>query len=151
PMVNYTATSGLQGDINNQLGINGKVGDHQNMTWNSQLSYAAKNGEQSTKSGSAGLDYQGNYGDMNVTYNADQSNYISWNASGSVVAHRHGVTFGRNSSNSLALVSIPGGVDVPLNGGQDVHTDSRGYALVTDLRPYHRNSLSIDTHEASKD
>ncbi|MCL7708519.1 fimbria/pilus outer membrane usher protein, partial [Enterobacter kobei] len=34
PMVNYTATSGLQGDINKQLGINGKVGDHQNMTWN---------------------------------------------------------------------------------------------------------------------
>ncbi|ELY4060847.1 fimbrial biogenesis outer membrane usher protein [Cronobacter sakazakii] len=151
PMVNYTTTSGLERDLNNQLGINGKVGDSQDMHWNTQLSYAAKHGESSTKSGSAGFDYQGNYGDLNVTYNADQNNYISWNASGSVVGHRHGVTFGRNSTGSMALVSIPGVPDVPLEGGQDLHTDSRGYALATDLRSYHRNSLSVDTQKAGKD
>lgn len=151
PIVNYTATSGLESDINNQLGINGKLGDSQSTTWNTQISYAAKHGEPSTKSGSAGLDYQGNYGDMNVTYNAETNNYISWNASGSVVGHRHGVTFGRNSASSMALVAIPGVADVPLDGGQDMHTDSGGYALVTDLRPYHRNSLGIDTHSANKD
>ncbi|EPO1789526.1 fimbria/pilus outer membrane usher protein [Cronobacter turicensis] len=151
PIVNYTATSGLDKDINNQLGVNGKFGDNQNMNWNTQLSYAAKHGEPSTQSGSAGLDYQGNHGDMNVTYNAEHNNYVSWNASGSVVGHRHGVTFGRNSTGSMALVSIPGAADVPLDGGQDMQTDSRGYALVTDLRPYHRNSLGIDTHKASKD
>ncbi|EKY3198635.1 fimbrial biogenesis outer membrane usher protein [Cronobacter turicensis] len=151
PMVNYTATSGLEGDINNQLGINGKLGESQSTTWNTQLSYAAQHGEPSTKSGSAGLNYQGNYGDMSVTYNADQNNYLSWNASGSIVGHRHGITFGRNSTGSMALVSIPGVADVPLNGGQDMTTDSRGYALVTDLRPYHRNSLGIDTQSASKD
>ncbi|WP_105582071.1 fimbria/pilus outer membrane usher protein [Cronobacter turicensis] len=151
PMVNYTATSGLESDINNQLGINGRLGDSQSTTWNTQLSYAAKHGEPSTKSGSAGLDYQGNYGDMNVTYNADRNNYISWKASGSIVGHRHGVTFGRNSASSMALVSIPGIANVPMDGGQNIATDAHGYALVTDLRPYHRNSLSIDTRSASKD
>ncbi|EOL8978103.1 fimbria/pilus outer membrane usher protein [Cronobacter turicensis] len=151
PMVNYTATSGLENDINNQLGINGKLGESQSTTWNTQLSYATKQGEQSTKSGSAGLDYQGNYGDMNVTYNADHNKYISWNASGSIVGHRHGITFGRNTTGSMALVSIPGIADVPLNSGQEMTTDSRGYALVTDLRPYHRNNLGINTQSASKD
>ncbi|ROW53550.1 fimbrial biogenesis outer membrane usher protein, partial [Cronobacter malonaticus] len=38
PMVNYTATSGLERDLNNQLGINGKFGDSQDMHWNTQLS-----------------------------------------------------------------------------------------------------------------
>lgn len=150
PNVNYTATSGLDRDINNQLGINGKVGENQDLNWNTQLSYAAKHGEPSTQSGSAGLDYQGNHGDLNVTYNAEHNNYISWNASGTVLAHRHAITFGRNTTGSMALVSIPGAADVPLEGGQDMQTDSRGYALITDLRPYHRNSLGIDTHKVSK-
>lgn len=150
PMVNYTATSGLKNDISNQLGVNGKFGGNQNFNWNTQLSYAATQGEQSTKSASAGVDYQGNYGDMNVTYNADQNRYVSWNASGSVVTHRHGVTFGRYSTGSLGLVSIPDAADVPLNNGMGLTTDPRGFALVTDLRPYHRNNLSIDTRNASK-
>ncbi|EOV9704001.1 fimbria/pilus outer membrane usher protein [Cronobacter dublinensis] len=150
PMVNYTATSGLKGDLSNQVGITGKVGDHQDLSWNSQLSYASQHGQSDTQSGSLGLDYQGSYGEMNVTYNADQNQYVSWNASGSLVAHRHGITAGRYSNGSMALVAIPGAPNVTLEGGQNVTTDPRGYALVPDMRAYHRNSLSVDPH-ASKD
>ncbi|EKK4081097.1 fimbrial biogenesis outer membrane usher protein [Cronobacter dublinensis] len=150
PMVNYTATSGLQGDLSNQVGITGKVDGHEDLSWNSQLSYASQHGQSDTQSGSLGLDYQGSYGEMNVTYNADQNQYISWNASGSVLAHRHGITAGRYSNGSMALVAIPGAPNVTLEGGQNVKTDSRGYALVPDMRSYHRNPLSIDPH-ASKD
>ncbi|HGC6387579.1 TPA: fimbria/pilus outer membrane usher protein [Cronobacter dublinensis] len=150
PMVNYTATSGLKGDLSNQVGITGKVGDHQDLSWNSQLSYASQHGQSDTQSGSLGLDYQGSYGEMNVTYNADQNQYVSWNASGSLVAHRHGITAGRYSNGSMALVAIPGAPNVMLEGGQNVTTDSRGFALVPDLRSYHRNPLSIDSR-ASKD
>ncbi|EOW6743788.1 fimbria/pilus outer membrane usher protein [Cronobacter dublinensis] len=150
PMVNYTATSGLKGDLSNQVGITGKVGDHQDLSWNSQLSYTSQHGQSDTQSGSLGLDYQGSYGEMNVTYNADQNQYVSWNASGSLVAHRHGITAGRYSNGSMALVAIPGAPNVMLEGGQNVTTDSRGFALVPDLRSYHRNPLSIDSR-ASKD
>lgn len=150
PMVNYTATSGLQGDLSNQVGITGKVGDRQDLSWNTQLSYASQHDQSDTQSGSAGLDYQGRYGEMNITYNADENQYMTWNASGSLVAHRHGITAGRYSNNSLALVAIPNTPDVALEGGQNIATDSRGYALVPDLRAYHRNPLSIDTR-ASKE
>lgn len=150
PMVNYTATSGLQGDMTHQVGISGKVGDRQDLNWNTQLSEASQHGQRDTQSGSLGLDYQGKYGDMSATWNAERNQYVSWNASGSVVAHRHGVTAGRYSNNSLAVVAIPDASDVPLDGGQNIETDWRGYAIVPDLQPYRRNTLAIDTH-ASKE
>ena len=45
----------------------------------------------------------------------------------------------------MALVSMPGAAHVPLDGGQNVITDARGYALATDLHAYHRNTLNVDT------
>lgn len=150
PMVNYTATSGLKGDLSHQIGVNGKIGDRQDLNWNSQLSWASQQDQSDTQSGSFGLDYQGKYGDLSATYNADRNQSVSWNASGSVVAHRHGITAGRFSNSSLALVAMPGAADIPLDGGQNIATDWRGYAIVPDLQSYQRNSLSIDSH-ASKD
>lgn len=149
PMVNYTATSGLKGDLSNQVGVTGKFGDRQDLSWNSQVAYASDPEQGDTKSGSLGIDYQGSYGDLNLTYNADQNQYVSWNASGGLMLHRHGVTAGRYSTSSMALVAMPGAPHVPLDGGQNVQTDGRGYALVPDLQAYHRNTLNVDTR-ASK-
>lgn len=145
PMVNYTATSSLKGDLSNQVGVTGKFGDRQDLSWNSQVSYASDPEQGETRSGSLGVDYQGTYGDLNLTYNADQNQYVSWNASGGLLVHRHGITAGRYSSSSMALVSMPGAAHVPLDGGQNVITDARGYALATDLHAYHRNTLNVDT------
>ncbi|EOC1566232.1 fimbrial biogenesis outer membrane usher protein [Cronobacter dublinensis] len=149
PMVNYTATSGLKGDLSNQVGLTGKFGDRQDLNWNSQIAYASDPQQGETKSGSLGIDYQGNYGDLNLTYNADQNQYVSWNASGGLLVHRHGLTAGRYSSSSMALVAMPGAPHVPLEGGLNVATDARGYAIVPDLQAYHRNTLNVDTN-ASK-
>ncbi|MEE9682556.1 fimbria/pilus outer membrane usher protein [Lelliottia amnigena] len=149
PMVSLTTMSGLKGDISNQLGVSGKVGDRQDLNWNTQLSYTSQKDEGDTESGSAGMNYQGRYGDLDVTWNGDENQSVSWNASGNVIAHRHGITAGRYSNGSMALVAIPGAPDVALEGGQNTLTDSRGYAIVPDLRSYHRNPLNIDT-QASK-
>jgi len=149
PMVSLTTTSALEGDMSNQLGVSGKVGDRQDLNWNTQFSYASQKDQSDTQSGSAGMNYQGRYGDLDVTWNADKNQSITWNASGNVLAHRHGITAGRYSNGSMALVAIPGAPDVALEGGQTTLTDSRGYAIVPDLRTYHRNPLNIDTR-ASK-
>lgn len=148
PMVNYTATSGMKGDLTHQVGITGHVADREDLNWNSQVAWATKQNESDTQSGSLGMDYQGKYGELNATYTSDQNQYVSWNASGSVLVHPHGITMGRYSNNSLALVAIPGAADVPLDGGQYAATDWRGYAIVPDIRAYHRNTLNIDTRAA---
>lgn len=41
-MVSLTTMSALEGDISNQLGVSGKVGDRRDLNWNTQLSYAAQ-------------------------------------------------------------------------------------------------------------
>lgn len=146
PMVNYTATSGLKGDLSNQVGVTGKFGEREDLNWNGQVSYTSSPQQGDTKSGSLGVNYQGNYGNLDVTYNADSNQYITWNASGGLIAHRHGVTAGRYSNGSMALMAAPGIAHVPLDGGQAIRTDGRGYAIVPDLQPYHRNALNIDTH-----
>lgn len=144
PMLNYTATTGLKGDLSNQVGVSGRIGDRQDLNWNTQVSYDTQNGESDTQSGSAGIDYQGNRGEFNVTYNADKNQYISWNASGNILAHKGGITLGRFSNGSQALVSIPGAENVELGSSQNIKTDSRGFAIVPDLQSYHRNALSVD-------
>lgn len=144
PMLNYSATSGLKGDLSNQVGVSGRVGDRQDLNWNTQVTYASQNGQSDTQSGSAGLDYQGNRGEFNVTYNADKNQYLSWNASGNVIAHKGGITLGRFSSGSQALISIPGAENVELGSNQNIRTDSQGFAIVPDLQSYHRNTLAVD-------
>ncbi|ELY4002526.1 fimbrial biogenesis outer membrane usher protein [Cronobacter dublinensis] len=150
PTANYTATSSLQGDMSNQLGLSGRFGDNSDLNWNAQLTEASQHQQSDTQTASVGVDYQGRYGDASVTYNADRNNYLSWNASGSVIAHRHGITAGRFTSNSMALIAAPGAADLPLSNGQNVITDSRGYALMPDVQAYRRNQLEIDTHNADK-
>ncbi|WP_312582258.1 fimbria/pilus outer membrane usher protein [Atlantibacter hermannii] len=150
PTANYTATSSLQGDMTNQLGLSGRFGDNEDLNWNAQFTEASQHKQSDTQTASMGVDYQGRYGDASVTYNADRNNYLSWNASGSVIAHRHGITAGRYTNNSMALIAAPGAADLPLNSGQHVMTDSRGYALMPDVQAYRRNQLEIDTHNADK-
>lgn len=150
PMVTYTGTSGLKGDLSNQLGVNGRVGDNDNLSWNGNLSYLSQPDQSDTTSSSLGINYRGRYGDMDATWNADRNQYVSWSASGSLLAHRHGITAGKYFNNGAALVAIPGHKDVPLNNGQNIMTDANGYTIVPDIRPYHRNPLSIDMRRASK-
>lgn len=144
PMLNYSATTGLKGDLSHQVGVSGRVGDRQDLNWNTQVSYDSQSGETDTQSGSAGIDYQGNRGEFNMTYNADKNQYLSWNASGNILAHKGGITLGRFSSGSQALVSIPGAENVELGSNQNVKTDSRGFAIVPDLQSYHRNTMNVD-------
>lgn len=144
PTLNYTATTGLKGDLSNQLGVSGRVGDRQDLNWNTQVSYASQHGQTDTQSGSAGLDYQGNNGDINLTYNANQNQYLAWNASGNLLAHKDGITLGHFTSSTQALVSIPGGSDIAIGNGQNIRTNAQGFAIVPDLRAYHRNTLSVD-------
>jgi len=150
PNVNYSATTGLKGDLSNRVGVTGKVAGRDDINWNTQFSYETQRGEPTTKSSSLGVDYQGNYTEFNGTYNAGQDKNISWNASGNLIAHRHGITAGRFSSGSQALLAVPGVPGVALDDGQKTITDSRGYATIPDLRSYHRNALHIDPQSNKK-
>ncbi|HEY4145418.1 fimbria/pilus outer membrane usher protein [Pinirhizobacter sp.] len=69
---------------------------------------------------------------------------VNAGASGSLVAHSDGFTFGSATSETTALVHAPGATGASISGGQGAVIDSRGYALSTYLQPYELNTITLD-------
>lgn len=150
PSLSYTTSSNLKNSLSNQLGMNGAFSNNQSLNWNTQLSYNTQQGQDSSQSASAGLDYQGKYGQLGGTFISDTSQYLSWNASGTLVAHRHGITAGPYSNGALAIVSVPDVADLPFENGQNSSTDGSGNVLIPNIRHYRRNAIRVDTRKADK-
>lgn len=103
--------------------------------------------------GSASLGWRGQPGLFRVgagRTSAGSSQY-SLNATGSVVAHAHGVTFGQELGETNAIVHAPGAAGARVESAQGVRLDARGNAVVSGLMPYQLNSVSIDPRGASHD
>lgn len=114
-----------------------------------QQGYASQG--QGSNSG-ASLDYRGGYGEAQVGYRHDRdSSQLTWGASGSVVAHPHGITLGQNLGESFAIVRAPGADNVAIQNGSNLHTDWRGYAVVPTLTPYRKNVITLDTESMTSD
>lgn len=150
PSLSYTTGSNLKNSLSNQVGMNGTFSNNQSLNWNTQLSYNTQQGQDSSQSASAGLDYQGKYGQLGGTLISDTRQYLSWNASGSLVAHRHGITAGPYSNGALAIVTVPDVADLPFENGLNSSTDGSGNVLVPNIRNYRRNAIRIDTRNADK-
>lgn len=119
------------------------------------LNYALQQGYANRGQGnnsSASLEYHGGYATTQIGYRRDpDSSQLTWGASGSVIAHPHGITTGQNVGDSFAIVRAPGATNVAIQNGNNVHTDWRGYAVVPTLTPYHKNVITLDSASLSDD
>lgn len=115
-----------------------------------RLSYyaALTNDQNNRKSGNLSLAYQGSQASYGVGY-SEGSNYrtLSLNASGSMLAHADGITFGSYMGETTALVHVPDVADLGMQNATSTRTDADGYLLVPYLRPYRVNSLVLDTDQ----
>ena len=147
--VSYNTTSDNNGYTSQQVSLYGSVPDNQNLYYTVQQGYG-NNGQGANSS--VALDYRGGYGSTQLGYRHDkQSNQLTWGASGSIVAHPHGVTFGQSTGDSFAIVRAPGASDVAIQNGTNVHTDWRGYAVVPTLTAYRKNYITLDTESLKDD
>ncbi|ROS22885.1 outer membrane usher protein [Raoultella terrigena] len=147
--VSYSTTTDSNGRSSQQVAMYGALPQRPNLYYSLQQGYA--NGGQGSNS-SAGLDYHGGYGSAQLGYRHDSaSNQLTWGASGSVVAHPHGVTLGQTVGDSFAIVRAPGAADVAIQNGTNVHTDGRGYAVVPTLTVYRKNVITLDTASMAND
>lgn len=141
--VSYSMTTDNAGYTSQQASLYGSALEKNNLFYTVQQGYG--NRGQGSNSG-ASLDYRGGYGEAQVGYQHDNvSNQVTWGASGSIVAHPHGVTFGQYTGDSFAIVRAPGADNVEIQNGTNVHTDWRGYAIVPTLTTYRKNDISLDT------
>lgn len=147
--VSYSTVSDSNGYTSQQVSLYGSVLDSHNLYYSFQQGYDNKG--QGANSG-VSLDYHGGYGTAQLGYRQDKiNNQITWGASGSVVAHPHGVTLGQSTGDTFAIVRAPGAANVTVQNGSNVHTDWRGYAVVPNLTAYRKNFINLDTETMSND
>jgi P pilus assembly protein, porin PapC len=146
--VSYNTTSDNRGYTSQQVSLYGQAPGNPNLHYTVQQGYG-NNGQGANSS--VGLDYRGGYGSTQLGYRHDkQSDQLTWGASGSIVAHPHGITLGQTTGDSFAIVRAPGAKGVAIQNGSNVYTDWRGYAVVPTLTTYRKNYITLDT-ESMKD
>lgn len=133
-------TSSSRGEDNLQAGVSGYLDDA------STLSYSAQAGQYGSEhSGSVGLAWDAPSAKLAGNYaKSGDSRHLDLTASGSVVAHGGGVTFGQPVGETFALVEVPGVKNVGIEGST-ARTDGAGYTVEGYVQPYRYNYLNLDT------
>nr|MDH2561790.1 fimbrial biogenesis outer membrane usher protein [Pseudomonas sp. Hg5Tf] len=129
-----------------QSGVAGYLNDAN--TW----SYSAQAGlYDSERSGSVGLGWDAPSAKVAANYSkSGPSRHLDMTASGSVVAHSGGVTFGQPVGETFALIEVPGVKGAAVEGST-ARTDGAGYTIEGYVQPYRYNWVNIDTQTLGSD
>jgi outer membrane usher protein len=136
--LNHSDANGSQ----QQAVLNGTAGQ-----WN-QFVYGASASHSSGGTGNAfsvNAGYNSPYAILNASV-GQGSGYSqeSFGASGALVAHKGGVTFGQPLGDTAAIVHVPGATGAHILNAPGVRVDRFGYALVPYLTPYQIDAIQID-------
>lgn len=130
-----------RGATSYQTGLSGALLEQQNLNW--QVSQGHTEG--AGNSGNSGLNYRGTYGTANLGYSySDSYRQTSYGMSGGAVVHSEGLTLGQPTGDTAILVAAPGAHSVPLEQGNGVSTDWRGYAIKPYATTYRENRVALD-------
>lgn len=125
-----------------QAVLNGTAGQ-----WN-QFVYGASASHSSGGTGTAvsvNAGYNSPYAILNASVGKGSGySQESFGASGALVAHKGGVTFGQPLSDTAAIVHVPGAAGAHILNAPGVRVDHFGYALVPYLTPYQLDTIQID-------
>jgi outer membrane usher protein len=147
--VSYSLTNNLDGHTTQQVSLYGSAMENDKLNYNIQQGFDNQN---HAANSSLSLDYRSGYGDVTVGYSHDRYNdRLSYGASGGIVATQYGLTMSQSLGDTMALVRAPGAGNVQIEGATNVHTNSRGYAVVPNLSAYHKNDISLDTQTLGDD
>lgn len=128
--------------FNSQSSLNGLLGEDNQYSYNVGATYDRQN--QTSANLSAG--YRSPYTNLGGTYSqGDDYHSSSASMSGSLVAHRGGLTLSPYESNTLAVIHAPDAGGSRVVGYSGIRLDDRGYAIVPYLNTYQVNDIAIDT------
>lgn len=136
-----SAQLGRGGDgTQSQLGISGSRGE------TAALSYSV------SASQARGASYYGGYAawqggnvHLNAAYtHGNDYRSLALGAAGSVVLHRHGVTFGAPVGDGFALIAAPGAQGARVGGSSTLRVGHSGYTVLPHVSPYRWNVIDLD-------
>ncbi|EPP1147020.1 fimbrial polyadhesin usher MyfC [Yersinia enterocolitica] len=134
-----------------ELSLYGHAFDNR-LSWNVRQTERYAQFHSGENSGSLGLDWHGNYGDIGGDYYYNPNmRQISANVSGGAVIHRHGLTLGPQINGTAALVEVPGISGVSTSEDHRLKTDFRGYSIVPSIFPYQEHDISLETTDLPPD
>lgn len=152
-----TLTGGLtrssHGGMQEQASLNGTAGVDDQFNYGATATH--EGGRESASAGSTGsinAGYRGSHIQVNAGFGAGSGySQASLNATGGIVAHPGGVTFGQNMGDTVAIVEARDATGARIGNAAGVRIDRSGYALVPYLTPYMLNNVNIDPAGLSLD
>ncbi len=145
--VSASYTQSDQSDATRSLSYSGSMGPNNTAYYNLNHS---QTGADNSSGGS--LNYAHPWGNLGGNLSSSSSGAVQTglSASGSVVLHRDGVIMAPPLGGTFAIVEVPQGEGVRLQGG-NARINQRGYGVVTNLSPYYLNDVQISLEGASVD
>lgn len=133
-----------QGGDQQQATVAGSFGQYNQFGYSASLAH-----DGSGSSASVGAGYSGSHGVYSASFDeGDGYSQASVGTSGSLVVHQGGVTFGQPLGDTIAIVHAPGAAGAHVQGASNVQVDSQGYAIVPELTPFQRNTISLNPEGA---
>jgi len=145
----YSLNSSKKGDTTHTVGLSGTALQENALSWGVQQGYG---NDGTGHSGNLSADYHGTYGEVTGGYSTDDNmQRVNYGLNGGVIVHADGVTLAQPFGETLALIKAPGASGVSVTGQTGVNTDYRGYTIASNVSPYRKNSLSLDTETLPDD
>jgi len=132
------------GNTTHRVSVSGSSLERHNFNWDvtQVMSDREKN------AGSMNGSYYGQLGMLNGGYSyGDGYKQINYGASGGVIVHGNGITFGQTVGDTAVLIAVPGINDIPVENEIGVSTDSRGYAIKPFASSYRENRVALDVSD----
>lgn len=146
--LNSNIVSSNNGQKSIQTGVSGYLNESNTLNYSVQ----SNNTKGSGNSAGAGLGWDTPSGRLGANYSQGRDEkHLDLNASGSVVVHGGGVTFGQSLGETFGILEVPEADDVGVSGWNAVRTNRKGYAVVPYMQPYRYNWLDLDTQTLGSD
>ena len=134
-----------------ETGLSGRAIDRR-LYWDVRERYRPGATGGDTNNNSVRLSWSGAYGQVGGSYSQSQNlRQSGLDASGGMIIHPQGVTFGQALGDTVALVEAPGASNISVGGWPGVRTDWRGYTTLAYMNPYQENLVTLNPAELPPD
>ncbi len=134
-----------------EAGLSGRALDRR-LYWDVRERYRPGASGGDTNNNSLRLSWTGGYGQVGGVYSQSRNlRQAGLDASGGIIVHPQGVTFGQALGDTVALVEAPGASGVSVGGWPGVRTDWRGYTTLAYMNPYQENLVTLNPAELPPD
>ncbi|MDF3202865.1 fimbrial biogenesis outer membrane usher protein [Pseudomonas sp. 1912-s] len=135
-----------KGQDNLQSGVAGYLNDKSTLSYSAQAGLAGND-----RSSGVGIGWDAPSAKLAANYSTSgPSRHLDMTASGSVVVHSGGVTFGQPVGETFALVEVAGVKGASVEGST-AQTDSAGYTIQSYVQPYRYNWVNLDAQTLGSD